>query len=273
MSKFTKVVLIMAAIVMVIGIACAGIGFAFGGFKQITSGTLGDNGFFKLGKNLEVGFNGLNHDFEFGFISDNDHAIVGNGLTVTEYDASVVNGLSISGGACDISVKVADVDTIQIDASGLTQNYEYGITNGVFTFSTNEDEKAQFFGITSGLKAEILIPKDVQIVDLGVELGAGNLELDGIDATNVNIDCGAGNVNSTGTFSGNIDVDCGMGNVSMYLAGSKADYNFDIDYAMGAINLGGDTSGSIGGEYSIDNGSDKEVDIDCAMGNVDILFK
>lgn len=105
-----------------------------------------------------------------------------------------------------------------------------------------------------------------------IEAGAGEITIDNISARELQMEAGAGNIEVKGSIDGNIDIDCGVGNTTLVLQGDVEDYNYQIECALGNISIDGSEYGGIIDERNINNGSNKEIDIECATGNIEISF-
>lgn len=103
------------------------------------------------------------------------------------------------------------------------------------------------------------------------KVGAGEVvATDLYSANKLVLDIGMGSGTIEGTVEGDLDADCGMGNLDMKLTGSEEDHTYDIDCAMGSVeinhrNYAGITDSKFGD-------SDSKFDIDCSMGMVRINF-
>ena len=63
-----------------------------------------------------------------------------------------------------------------------------------------------------------------------------------------------------------------MGSVEITLKGEEQDFNYDLECAMGNIELNGRDYGGFGQERSMDNGVARQIDLDCSMGYIGISF-
>ncbi len=115
--------------------------------------------------------------------------------------------------------------------------------------------------------------KGLQANTLEVSVGAGDIELEKAVLKNVDVQVGAGNFRLDGEVSGNVSAECAMGNITLKLAGSETDFNYDIECVTGNIAIGGDEYSGLAQEKSINNNASKNIDLECAMGNVDVMFE
>lgn len=113
----------------------------------------------------------------------------------------------------------------------------------------------------------------VTISKLVIDLGAGNVEFYDFTGKDISINCGAGNVEYEGIVSDRFDADLGCGNIELTLKGIRTDFDYNIDCAMGEINIDGHKCGGIGNGFKENNNANIEFDIDCALGECNISFK
>ena len=63
-----------------------------------------------------------------------------------------------------------------------------------------------------------------------------------------------------------------MGNVEMKLEGGEKDFNYRLEGSMGNIDLGRESYSGFSNEVVLNNGADKEMQVECSMGNISIRF-
>lgn len=110
--------------------------------------------------------------------------------------------------------------------------------------------------------------------EMDVEVGAGELIIEGGEYTDVDMECGVGNIEMKGTLNRNLTAECGMGNVSILLNGKEEDYNYTMECSMGNLEMNGNTYSGFGGKESVTNpGAKGTIDLECSMGNLDLNFR
>lgn len=124
--------------------------------------------------------------------------------------------------------------------------------------------------------------------DLYLELGAGQVQIDTLEATrsskisggagqvtvkngtlhNLNLDMGVGELRLTSILTGDCDLDMGVGATYLNLVGSLDDYRIELDKGVGAATLEGEnlSDGAVRG-----NGINT-IDIDGGVGEIRISF-
>ncbi len=115
--------------------------------------------------------------------------------------------------------------------------------------------------------------KKLQAEQLSVSVGAGEIVLKDAQLKDVNVEVGAGNCEIGGTITGNVDAVCAMGNLTFELVGREKDFNYDIQCVTGNIKVGEQEYSGLAKEQEIDNNASQTMDVECAMGNVEILFE
>lgn len=108
--------------------------------------------------------------------------------------------------------------------------------------------------------------------DLKVE--AGNMEVNGIETENADIVCEAGRFEGENAkLSSEAKVECGAGSVSLDMLHQKKDFNYDLECSVGSIAVGEEKCSGLDRERRIENNADKEFDIECSVGAVEIDFE
>ncbi len=115
--------------------------------------------------------------------------------------------------------------------------------------------------------------EELQAENMNLEIGAGYAEIRNFKANNLDIECGTGMVMLTGSVSESVGMDCGVGNISYEDTGKYSDYNYDLEYGLGGITIHDEQYGGISGEKKIKNNAQKEMKIDCGLGNVNVSFQ
>lgn len=127
-----------------------------------------------------------------------------------------------------------------------------------------------FFGIGSDKDAVLIIPEDMDVDELDIDVGSGNVSIEQISANETVIDCGSGEITVDQMKANGTEIDCGSGDVNITFAGLKQDYNYKIDCGSGDVVI--DTEHFSGSEYSRGESGKKSIEIDCGSGDVTIDF-
>lgn len=105
------------------------------------------------------------------------------------------------------------------------------------------------------------------------DVGAGSMNVRQLTAGTIDVDCGVGEVTLGKTLAESIDADCGLGHMELCLAGSEHAYDFDIECGLGAVDIGEKSYSSLTTQKSIDNNADREVDLKCGLGEINVIFE
>lgn len=127
--------------------------------------------------------------------------------------------------------------------------------------------------IDASIGAGELLIDHAQIKELSAEIGAGIFEARDMDAEDVSLTLSMGECIYEGAVSGNLDIECDMGNMEICLSGHEDDYNYEIECAAGNVEIGGSSYAGLASEKHINNGCQRDIKIECNMGNIEIQFK
>lgn len=251
MKKFTKVVLILSGVLGAIGVICMVIAFAMG----LTTHSLWimiENG-----------------QFSFDI---NDLQISEPETSMTElkvYDVCEKMEVEFRVGILEISY--ADVEEIQVKYKNIP-NLKVDSSNG--TLEICDEEK---IGINieneENRKLEIVLPNDIWLEEVSIEVGAGQAVISDIFAKRLELEVGAGQAIVKNISIEELDVDADVGEVEIEVLGAETDYNYEVECGIGQVDVGSHSWDGIGTEKSIYNDAAKgQMHIVCGVGNVNICF-
>ena len=119
--------------------------------------------------------------------------------------------------------------------------------------------------------------KNIKTDILAIEAGAGKVDCQDCEAEEARLEIGAGSLSYEGEIKQNIDISCAMGSTQLYLNDHYKDYDYDIEVAAGNLTIDQQNEGLIAfsglSDKRIDHDANKEMNLNCAMGNIYILFK
>ncbi len=147
---------------------------------------------------------------------------------------------------------------------------DVGATNAEFSLT---DVSCDTLLLTVG--AGNIIAEEFEVKErMDVDAGVGNVEIYGGSYQDVTVSCGMGNFSMEGTLGGSLNADCGMGNMELELEGDADAYNYDLSCGMGELKVNGTKYSSIAGSQKIQNeGAIGTIDLDCGMGNLDLVIE
>lgn len=111
-----------------------------------------------------------------------------------------------------------------------------------------------------------------EVQELEANVGLGRIVLQDMNIVSLEAEIGMGELEARGAVTKKADVTCSMGNVQMTIDGREEDFNYKLEGGMGNMDVGGMSHGGLGFERTVDNGADKEMALECAMGNVNVEF-
>ncbi len=220
---------------------------------------------------------------------------------------SDIRELDFEIGACSLTTEISPDSNFYLEAkyAGKLQGY---VDDG--TLYIRSAASLHKWDDLKGCRLILYIPEDAYFDSASIRVGAGKLEFDSLQGKEVSLEAGAGQLElsnlkadsleayvgfgqmeikraAVGTMyaeigmgeftaaaelNGDATVECGMGNVDLKLEGSQQDFNYELSRAMGNLTLGRYSSSGLASEKFIDNHVDKTIDVECAMGNITILF-
>lgn len=111
--------------------------------------------------------------------------------------------------------------------------------------------------------------------DLDIHVGEGELNLNDFKAKNIkaDIDMGALYLNGVALDKSSIDASCDMGSITLMLNNAEDEFNIESHCSMGEVSINGKTSEGFGTNIKQDNAKDKNIKLDCDMGEIKVMFK
>ena len=102
-----------------------------------------------------------------------------------------------------------------------------------------------------------------------IDLGAGNIVLDGIFGGKIDMRCGMGNLEFKGSVTGVVNLDCGMGSASLELKGDPKTYSYDAKVSLGDFRFNGEKKSGVCQIYNNEK-KQNHFSVNCGMGSVSI---
>lgn len=298
MKKFMKISAIIGGIFLVLGVIVFVVGALGGGVSSIKNlsrleeevgsekmeeimGKLNLDGIHFDNFSISLGSDG----FFIGLseIFDDDYPVYKEG----EHSISDVSGnnIELSLAAGEMYVKYHDEDGIKLVVGEGGRMQCYAKDNTVYVVGGYQSTNG-------GEELTVYLPENVKYQEFTVDAGAGVLEIDDINAEKVCINAGAGEFNVhhmdvkeaevnlgmgeseiTGKVSGDMTLDVGMGELIFYVEGNKDEFDYDLSCGLGSLEVEGVYTIGGMGDKEIDNHADKEMEISCGMGNVEVYFR
>lgn len=176
---------------------------------------------------------------------------------------------------------------IQIENSGKN---DISVKNNNGTLEI-KDHRSKIRKTTKNIDVALDIPADLELEDVLVELGVGDVEIEKLLVKyTLNMKLGTGDVEIERLSAGTLDVSCGVGNLEiekLRLEGSASieggvgdtrigmlanenDFNYEISTGVGDVRIFDSEFRGLGGAKKISNGSDKEIVIHSGVGDMEI---
>lgn len=218
------------------------------------------------------------------FIKEGDEFHVeGDNLLKNGFESYIEDGTWIIKEQSD---KNSDIEIFGFNIS--PENFSFGYDNSPkLTVTVPKDFVSKEFNLDLGagvIQAEAIRTVDgkftvgagaLKIDDLIVtgkseySVGAGEMEMNQIEASNIELSCGIGNVNMTGTITGNSKVSCGIGNIEMNLEGNAEDYSYQVDCGIGSVKINEESYHGIV-KQSINSNANDGFSLDCGIGKISL---
>lgn len=140
----------------------------------------------------------------------------------------------------------------------------------------------------------VYYPEDMKFAEAEIEVGAGNISMNSdfyagslevyvgagefknsasVTANDTSVEVGTGNIELSGLDTKLLEGECGMGAMTLKLAGKESDYSYKLECGVGNIQLGSQSYSGLGREKTIQNpGASREVNLECGMGEISVIF-
>ncbi|MBQ0000464.1 MAG: DUF4097 family beta strand repeat protein [Clostridiales bacterium] len=206
---------------------------------------------------------------------------------ISTYEVSDMKNLEIDLKAGELRMKAYSGKEIQVKVDDENSKY-------VKVSSGDDFMKIESTRKVGGDEVTVYYPDNLKLEQLKIEVDAGEVDImDEIAADYLEITIGAGEVNSKKKVTADTAVlqvgageismksidaqkltgDCGLGEMNLALTGSEKDYNYTLQCGLGSIKIGNNTHASIADREVIQNGSKKDIELSCGMGEIEIDFK
>ena len=267
MKRFTKISLIAAAVLTVLGIVGVGVGFLFGAKPS------------QLAQNLHVPAS------SFAGIREHDRNGSGGDSAERTYD-STIRKLELDVTNASVSIGTSEDNLISIKTRNAGKYFKESVRDGDTLIL--EDDRPN--GNTA-LELQILLP-DRMFDDMDLDLGAAELTAGKLQAREFSLDMGAGSGSidtllasedasidvgvgelTIGYFDGSeLELECGTGSLAIMVAGEEPDYNYELECGIGSIDIGGSSYSGLSSEHFVDNGAPHTISADCGIGEISLQF-
>lgn len=264
-----------------------------GGMIMLITGCIGGLGMFRtIATRYTFRIHNNHHDtFWFWNDYDLDDFVVFTGEEDFDLSDHDIHSLYVDVDGVELNIESREdgkEDAVRVEVSGIGIDTQYSVENGILAVKS----KDKWF--SSNGEITVYIPRGMEWESVELYIGAGTADIEDVRAEKMYISVGAGEASmenikaveelsaSVGMgqleFNGNAECDmnisCGMGQIQLEFEGMSYydDYNYDVNCAAGTVEIGYISFGGIGVRRTIDNNSNKLINVDCGMGQVEITF-
>lgn len=101
-----------------------------------------------------------------------------------------------------------------------------------------------------------------------LEVGVGELVLSNLKTQDAELNCGMGSIRVIGEVLKDLSADCGMGEIELDLSGKEKDYNFNVDCGMGEVRINSHHYDFIASKSLRNQDAIGTFDLNCGMGSI-----
>lgn len=225
-----------------------------------------------------------------------------------EFKSKKIQSIHMIIGACELRQQTSPDKLIHVSSSEVGKIQCFLLNHTLYIIAGQKVKKGVNF--TEG-RITLELPENISFESLQVELGAGTIGFDRMNAATTAFDVGAGSIrieklNSdnadfkvgmgrmevtdafvkkalvdvgvgefiyAGAFKKSADLKCAMGRVKATLPGVEQDYNYTLECSVGKISIADTEYTGISTTKKIDNASKKNIGLECSVGSIEIEFK
>ncbi len=292
MKKFTKITLIVVAVMAGVGILLCGIASMMGAGSVVSIARSGglDFGNWHIGPTGIYYHSGDDYGSDVGDIGDIDGEAAdgvklsdkelpedwADNLGTEEYAVSSFQNIKFEIDAAEVLVEASeDAQTLGVRLlRGQEKYYDCALEGDTLTISYQS--KGHYF--RKAPKIVVMLPEEAVFHSLTVEMGASALEFQvpKLTVSELSVDAGVGSLEAERfDVSERMEINVGLGSVEI-ADGTYGEMN--LDCGMGNIAVGGKVLGNVTGSCSMGNleldfqgkEMDYNYDLSCSMGNLEI---
>lgn len=167
----------------------------------------------------------------------------------------------------DASVRLGALQIVGGETFGLREgdaaDCETAAEDGVYTVSAST---------TRDTPLVVTVPEGESFDRTALTASGGSLSAEELDVQELYVACEQGSLRFSGRVSGDVEVEHLQGETVLELAGDPSEFNYEVSYELGHVQIGTQSYAGAKGSQSIDNGSEKTIRVHCAMGSVEIVF-
>ncbi len=248
MKRFTKVCLWIFGVCMILGLLLGSVSWALG-FRGWRAARWRDGDLEEIYEKVEGDIRGLELHVQAGSVvvkEGDEFAIIGK--TEGKPLRSVVED-----GIWKLSAEEPD--------------YKDGSAIGGFYV----DNEGVYWKAGLG-EVHITVPAGVTLEEVSVDVEAGGVEIHQIACRNMDVDLKAGSAEFHADVKERLRAECQAGEIRGFLAGSREDFDLDLECSVGSVTVGGSTWAGLFMDEEPENSSLKRLELSCEAGNINLDF-
>ena len=165
--------------------------------------------------------------------------------------------------------------TVQMGSLQIIQGEEFGIQEGDTDNCEAYWEDGVYTVSASTTKNDpivVTVPEGICFAQASFTTSGGTLTVRDLDVQDLKVTCERGAIQFSGRVEGDAEVEHRQGETALRLEGEASEFNYEVSYELGHVQIGEQSYAGAKGSQSIDNRSEQMIRIHCAMGSVDVLF-
>ncbi len=108
--------------------------------------------------------------------------------------------------------------------------------------------------------------------EVELEVGAGECKISMLEAGELDADIAMGEFFAKALIGSDLDAKVGMGVIEMQIIGEETDFDYDVEVGAGEVRIGSRSYSGVGSGGSQKNGMEREIDVECGMGEATLTF-
>lgn len=220
---------------------------------------------------------------------DSDYEIWDEDVEKTQISKNPIDEMDIRVNCSSLVIKESEDEFFYIEKNGggkLQAYEEKGILHIRALLNTQlfgyqqEEEVILYVPASTNLKvvtvelgAGEMVWNELQADVVSVELGAGEFVAKNTVVGDLKVDLGAGECLIQGKLQGNVKVDCAAGEVTLIHSGAEEEFDYDIDCSVGSVQVGKEKYSGLATAKKVDNDASKTMEISVAAGSVEVEFE
>lgn len=203
---------------------------------------------------------------------DEHHDILEGDIPVQVIENLQAEGkLDVEMGGCEFVICLSGDDSFMVRAENMDK-YQCFVEDSVLVLrGTGAVTDLSNINMQKS-EVTLYVPEDYVFSEAEFELGAGNMEIESINALKLKLECGAGRIDVQYADTAEGEFKCSAGSVNVRLFGVKSDYNYSIKSAVGMVQIDDESYSGVTAKQDIRNNSEKDIEIECTMGSICLEF-